>query len=877
LELTSDFFELTDDFIVSIAPEIIITEQPTNKVALLGGESTFGVTPEGLTFSYQWRKKQDEFNNRTAAHGLGSNLCYDVYESAGLIYLATNGGLSISSDGGETFTNKTTANSGLVYNTVYDVNKSNGVLYVSTYLGLSISTDGGDSFSNKTTTNTNLLNNKCLSTYELNGTLYVATDDGLSISTDGGNTYWNRTEANGLGNHRCFDVFVKDGIIYVATLGGLSISTDGGSTFINYDKDNNGLASLTCNAVHVSGGIIYVATGGGLSMSTDGASTFVNRYIEDGLASNNLTDVYVSNSIIYVATQGGFSVSQDGGASFTSYTSADGLASNTCQGIFEDDGATYIATFGGISILENYSKIPGQTASTLTVSNITAEMDSNRYFVEVWNTETGCLKRSDTVVLEIVDHATWNGSTDTDWNTTTNWDVKALPKGTHSLVIPDVTNNPEIAASDTASCANLTIATGASLTIKSDASGTGSLITNGTITNNGTVNIERYISDDAWHLISVPNNTTTANTFVNDYLQDWDETTATWSDIVELSTPLLPAKGYGLWPSGAKATTYNFTGTPNTGNQSQAVTFTQVTGTENNGANLLGNPYPSSIDWSGFDDTWGAVYYYNSTAYVSWNDGSGSGSQYVPPMQGFFIVANQAGTFQLTNEDRVHSSQSYYKSTKNNNLVLESTSNGYSDKLYIRLDGTTTEGFDHKHDAYKFQSGTEGLSELYSFASDKKLSIDVRQETDVFQLGFNNTITGIYNIGINDLADISEVILEDTKAEVFHDLQKNTYQFFWNPDIDNEKRFKLHLGAVGIEETITAQSNILIYAADQEIFIKGAESGKVMVSDMLGRIVLHEEITGSVVFTLSAPLETGMYVVSIIDGKNIDTEKIFIY
>ena len=485
----------------------------------------------------------------------------------------------------------------------------------------------------------------------------------------------------------------------------------------------------------------------------------------------------------------------------------------------------------------------------------------------------------------------WTGTTNSDWNTTTNWDDGDIAASGDDVIIPNVTNDPVIAYNGTASCNNLTIDADASLTIKSTVDGTGSLFTNGTITNNGTVNVERYVSESVWHLISVPNNVTTANSFLGDYLQTWDETTHSWTDISEPITALIPVKGYGFWGTPGKATTYTYTGTPNTGNQTHGITFTEYS-TEPDafeGANLLGNPYPSAIDWDGLCTTYGSVYYWSGTAYVSWND-DGDGSRYIPPMQGFFIVTDAdmitatGGTFDVGNSNRTHNDAAYYKSgkqIKSNSIVLETKSLNYSDKVFIRLDAATSEGFDLQYDAWKLLSNTKGLSQLYSFTGEKKLSIDVRPDTEVIQLGFKNDENGIYSIGIKEIADIPEAFIEDTKTGLFHNLHPDSYrggdyEFAWNPDIDNENRFKLHLNVVGIEEAQISESNILIYASNKQIHIKGAEKGQVIVSDMMGRVVLEESISGSELTTIPANLETGVYVVSVHSGTEIKTEKVFI-
>jgi hypothetical protein len=62
---------------------------------------------------------------------------FDVYASGSTIYAATFGGLSISTDGGNSFTNYTTSD-GLGSNNVVGVYASGSNIYVATNGGLSI-------------------------------------------------------------------------------------------------------------------------------------------------------------------------------------------------------------------------------------------------------------------------------------------------------------------------------------------------------------------------------------------------------------------------------------------------------------------------------------------------------------------------------------------------------------------------------------------------------------------------------------------------------------------------------------------------------------------------------------------------------------------
>jgi len=474
----------------------------------------------------------------------------------------------------------------------------------------------------------------------------------------------------------------------------------------------------------------------------------------------------------------------------------------------------------------------------------------------------------------------WTGETSTAWNTASNWDGKNVPTSTMDVTIPTgLSTYPTLSSSG--DCKDLTVAIGASLIIASGPSEAGSLITAGSITNSGTVNVEHSLTeDDHWHFISVPNNSTTAgDLFDQMYLQQWvegDGSETGWQDVIDPETVLTPAKGYSLWIDDGAKMDFTYTGTPNTGDQSIALTA-NGTGT-NKWMNFVGNPYPSYLDWDEVTD-YGSKYTWNGTAYLTYTQtgGYGEGSQYVAPMEGFFIYkdAGVADNFSLTNAMRTHqpAGKAGTKALQNG-IILEASNGSYNDALWIVFNAEAAEGFELARDAWKIQSGTEGISQLWSVSKDGNLAVDVRPETQTIQLGFANDKAGIYSIGIKEISDIPNATLEDYKTGKFHNLQNGKYEFAWNPETDIESRFKLHLNAVGIGETIISESVILIYAANNQIFIKGAETGQFMVSDMMGRIIIQQKISGLV--SIPANLKTGVYVVMVQSGEEIRTEKVFI-
>jgi hypothetical protein len=105
--------------------------------------------------------------------------------------------------------------------------------YAGTDGGLSILTNGGTSWTNYTTANGLGSNMVFGGVYASGSTIYAATfGGGLSISTNGGASWTNYTTANGLASDEIHGLFVKGSTIYVATYGnGLSVSTNGGTSW----------------------------------------------------------------------------------------------------------------------------------------------------------------------------------------------------------------------------------------------------------------------------------------------------------------------------------------------------------------------------------------------------------------------------------------------------------------------------------------------------------------------------------------------------------------------------------------------------------------------------------------------------------------------
>ena len=341
-------------------------------------------TNGGLTPFYTWKLNniiQPIFTNKTTETGLSDNNIHEVYAIGSNIYAATNLGLSISTNSGSTFNNKTKAANGLGNDLVNGLFVSSTKIYAATAGGLSISDNNGATFSNKTTANglgSNIVNDVFVD--ETGNNIYAATLSGLSISINAGVSFTD----NAIGSVR--GVFVEGTNIYAATATGLSISTDAGANFIS-KTTANGLGNNNVNDVYKVGNVLYVATSGGLSISTDNGNTFSNKTTANGLGNNNVSSVFAIGDFVYASTVGGLSLSNDNGNTFfVNKNTTDGLGTNTINYAFSLGNNIYAATTGGLAI------------ATINVLQVNDAKANDVYSVTMHSTE-GCPSASATVSI----------------------------------------------------------------------------------------------------------------------------------------------------------------------------------------------------------------------------------------------------------------------------------------------------------------------------------------------------------------------------------------------------------------------------------------------------------------------------------------------
>ncbi|MBU1369602.1 MAG: right-handed parallel beta-helix repeat-containing protein [Bacteroidetes bacterium] len=587
------------------------------------------------------------------------------------------------------------------------------------------------------------------------------------------------------------------------------------------------------------------------------------------------------NCLIDSSNANGFYLNQNASATFTNTS----IRENGTNGIYVGADGENTLNFG--SSLASWNDIHSNT--TFNISNNSPDAIEAGYIwwgtVEAAEINAGIHENTGPVSYAPWTNAahtqlypnTWTGNISADWNTADNWNPATVPTSDDDVLITANGISPVISTTIGASCNSIIVNAEAALTINSG----GSLITEGIINNKGTINAELTLSDGEYHIISPPNNNSSAGMFAGDYLLNWNETTSSWDYITDPNELLIPATGYYLYGQ-SKTTTHTFNGTPNTGAQQIALSASGSGGMQ--GFNLVGNPYPSAIDWSLLDDTYGAVYYWDpvSESYLSWNNGSGTGSQYIAPMQGFFVYTDAEATLSFQNNVRTHTgANNFYKDDDlnklSNGLILAASDENYTDELHLRFDENAASGFELPIDAWKLLTQNEGISQIYSMSPDGPLSIDVRPFEAVVPLGFANSQPGVYRIGLQDAGELESVVLEDLKENTFTDLLSGDYAFSWD-EPEDENRFILHLSLMDVADMAAAES-ISIFAYENRLYLQspnGQQNGILTITDLAGHQLLLEKLSLNGTYSTTLQLASGVYLVRFGNKKSVTVKKIWI-
>ena len=503
--------------------------------------------------------------------------------------------------------------------------------------------------------------------------------------------------------------------------------------------------------------------------------------------------------------------------------------------------------------------------------------------------------------LTALSNGNWNdGGTFSDVPTDAN-DVN-IPVGKDITVANNGTCNNLILSGNLTIELNKTLTVTGNLTITDD----GNLKNLGTIVVNGEKVMERLISGGNYHLMSFPisgiGTSDIAPQTAGTHIQWYGEgTNPHWNEVT--SAGALSRDAYAI--KYASTTTMSITST----NNFKLGGPLNIANTNSGyGWTLVGNPFPCSIDLLTLEDDFSNVrnntvhYMGAGGSYISYNatgTGSGTGSQYIPKMQGFLvqcridggevhdISATYTGSINFTDVSKVIETPDFYKKvTENTELKLKVSNENYFHEAIIGFNENASNDYDTYDSDILFADNVE-VPHIYTVIGESELVINTYSspmtENLAVTVGFKVGVAGDYTISTNVFEAFSSeqnLYLEDKETNEFINLQDNLSYTFHTEATDGADRFVLHFAnpTVGIED-IKDVKNINIYTHENTVYVKGLISNqtRIVVYDMFGKEVASEIFENGDLNTITLDkLATGNYVVKLTTDNDVKTKTVFI-
>ncbi|MDX9848719.1 MAG: LamG-like jellyroll fold domain-containing protein [Tenuifilaceae bacterium] len=498
---------------------------------------------------------------------------------------------------------------------------------------------------------------------------------------------------------------------------------------------------------------------------------------------------------------------------------------------------------------------------------------------------------------------TWTGAEDLSWHNPLNWDLEVVPDQTHIVTVPVGPKYPIIWVETTASCH--------SITLKGDATGIASVINYGTLNAVYGVSVERYAPAGAFEYISSPVENKTAKVFAplatkpadGNGLFAFNVSANAWSaPITNAETPLTAMKGFAFIAKESGKVTFNGDAF-HSGNQSIALTKTVTTG-----FNLVGNPYPSAINWgsmSGWerenvnpviwinyadapgDANFASYNHLTPDAAINWLGNVGSNLGSVAPTQSFWVLAEADGaTLTVKPNAQVISTNVVNKKSADTNplIRLQAQRSGYSDEMVIFFHPEATEGM-NRYDTRK-RLGSGAYPQLYAPVADAIAAVNtlpqsLLSEKVVVPITLKSDMAGSITMALTELKNLGDdmnIILTDKATGSQTDLRTAAYTVEVEAGSTLTNRFEV---IIERKNTTSApaidKSTVNIYASAKNIYVGMAQQGsRVEVYNAIGVQMLSHTLNGTAVESIPTSLPKGVYIVVVNGSEGRTVKRIFI-
>jgi uncharacterized repeat protein (TIGR02543 family) len=564
------------------------------------------------------------------------------------------------------------------------------------------------------------------------------------------------------------------------------------------------------------------------------------------------------------------------------------------------------------------------TSTTLSAQNYTINQSGNIRF-KIVKLSGDKLNIDDITITDYSSPSSslWTGAVSNDWNLALNWN-NGTPGNTTSVTVAAATNSPiinnfvEIPALTIQQNAALTIAAANRLTVQSSlsndgtlnllsySSGTATILTPATIVSSGTSTVNQALNYRTWYISSPVTSAIPTGMNRIKYYNEYDNTWMTTVSNLEIG------KGYLAVPNSTDISGTSFSGTLNNGN----IPVTLTSSPKNiakQGFNLVGNPYPSYLDWtkvagnannSSVLET-STIWYRTKQGgvYTFWTvNGSGIGSPaeasyLIPPMQAFWVKAKSGGgTLNFTNEMRSHNTtgnsivmKAPSAEPNTNQLLRLQVSNGTNtDETVLYFNSNASDGLD-TYDSPKMNNENADIPEIYTTVENNHLVINGMNSIDAdkeIALGIApGAATALY-IQATEMSNIpadTKILLLDKKLNSSSELITGTTLPL--PDASaSTNRYSILFKSAGITSSVNKVENnkptISVYKnANNQISITLNDDykypGYITIFNSLGQELINQKLTSKTT-VINRSLPGGVYFVKTSIGVTKTIQKLVI-
>ena len=273
------------------------------------------------------------------------------------------------------------------------------------------------------------------------------------------------------------------------------------------------------------------------------------------------------------------------------------------------------------------------------------------------------------------------------------------------------------------------------------------------------------------------------------------------------------------------------------------------------GFNLVGNPYTHSISPANLKigtATVASIYKIEGEEVViAQNDNAA-----VMPAEGFFIKTTNGGTLTFNNTGA--------KSGHISDLNIEvrrANSEKLLDRAYINFyEGENIDKF----------SISDNSTKLYIHHKGDDLSVLRHTDENETAISFEASENATYTISVKpEYVDLNYLHLIDNLTGVETDLLATPNYTFTAKTTDYASRFRLMFSANNVNEN--AENDTFAYFNGSEWVINGSDNASFQVIDMMGRVVFSGTNT-----IATNNMQAGVYVIRLVDGNNVKTQKIVV-